>query len=370
MTASTRSRGGYEPGLDSQAEDRDRRHPPPGAVPARRPRSHDKSAGTFKRDREAKSRRDLVAGWLALGLDPKVELAKLLAAPAPTMTFAAAGDMMIATRYDAADQTVRSLRNALHKVAELQPDLVERAPGSWSVADVQELVAAMVADELSATTIDTYIRVVKQTLDFADVDPNPARDRRVKLPARTRAEVQPPSKQEFLAIVQAVADAHRLRLVVLEQTAMRIGELCSLPWGDVDVAGSRFRLSRERTKTRHPRWVQVPEWLMPYVLDLCPLEDRTAERVVFGGKPGPSGARWTARGKVAGVPLYSPHRSPPPARVAVAWAGRHFARPDGARRLGAVGDRDRHVQPCDAARRGVTGRAGGDSRCVAVWSPW
>ena len=26
---------------------------------------------------------------------------------------------------------------------------------------------------------------------------------------------------------------------------------------DVDVAGSRFRLSRARTKTRHPRWVQV-----------------------------------------------------------------------------------------------------------------
>lgn len=263
--------------------------------------------GSFDRDKEARTRRDLVAGWIAQGLDPKTELAKLLAAPVPAMTFAAAGDAMMASRYDAADQTVRGFRNALSKVAELQPELAGRAPDSWTVADAQTLVAAMVEAKLGATTIETYMRVVKQTLDFAGVDPNPARDRRVKLPARVRGEVQPPSKAEFLAILRVVAGAHRLRLVMLEQTAMRIGELCSLPWGDVDVAGSRFRLSRERTKTRHPRWVQVPEWLMAYVLDLCPLEDRTADRLVFGGKPGTIRRAMDRACKHAGVPLYSPH---------------------------------------------------------------
>lgn len=263
--------------------------------------------GSFDRDREARTRRDLIAGWLAQGLDPKVELEKLLAAPGAAGTFLAAGDAMIASRHDAEDQTLRGFRTAVAKVAELQPRLAKLPPGSWSVANVQSLVAAMVKSGLSATTVGTYLRVVKQVLDYAGVDPNPARDRRVKLPARKRGEVQPPSKQEFLAILRAIATVHRLRLVVLEQTAMRIGELCSLPWGDVDVAGGRFRLSRERTKTRHPRWVQVPEWLMPYVLDLCPLEDRTSARLVFGSTPGAVRRAMDRACKLAGVPVYSPH---------------------------------------------------------------
>jgi integrase len=325
--------------------------------------------GSFDRDRDARNRRDLVAGWLALGLDPKTELAKLIAPAAPTVTFAAAGDRMISTRYDAADQTVRGFRNALRKVAQLAPELASRAPDSWTVADVQELVAAMADDGLSATTIETYLRVVKQTLDFADVDPNPARDRRVKLPARTRDEVQPPDKQEVLAILRAIAATHRLRLVVLEQTAMRIGELCSLPWGDVDVAGSRFRLSRERgRKTRHPRWVQVPEWLMPHISTSArsKIALPTARvRRQAGDDPAGDGSRVQARRR----PALQPARSATPARVALARAGRDAARPDGARRLVAGRDRDRHLQPRDAARRGDPGRAGGDSRCVAVWSP-
>jgi integrase len=311
--------------------------------------------GSFDRDREARNRRDLVAGWLALGLDPKTELAKLIAPAAPTVTFAAAGDRMISTRYDAADQTVRGFRNALRKVAELAPELASRAPDSWTVADVQELVAAMADDELSATTIETYLRVVKQTLDFADVEPNPARDRRVKLPARTRDEVQPPSKQEFLAILRAIAATHRLRLVVLEQTAMRIGELCSLPWGDVDVAGSRFRLSRERTKTRHPRWVQVPEWLMPYILDLCPLEDRAADRAVFGGKQGTIRRAMDRACKLAGVPLYSPHDLRH--RRASLWHGQGVTLRDlmergGWSRAEIAIDTYSHVMPLDEATRG------------------
>jgi integrase len=56
-----------------------------------------------------------------------------------------------------------------------------------------------------------------------------------------------------------------------------------LTWGDVDVAGARFRLPRQRTKTHRPRWIQVPEWLVELVAATCPAEDRTPERRVFQG---------------------------------------------------------------------------------------
>lgn len=265
------------------------------------------SAGSFKRDREARLRRDLVAGWLAQGLDPKTELARLLETPEPARSFDDLGRAMITTRHDLAIATIRLHTNALDKVAALRPDLAQSAPDAWTVSDVQEFVAAMVKAELTPGTIRNYLGTVKQTLDFAGLEQNVARDRRVKPPAQERPEVQPPSKAEYLAIVGRVDDRYKLALIVLEQTAMRVGELASLPWGDVDVAGSRFRLSRERTKTRHPRWVQVPEWLMPHILDLCPLEDRTASRRVFPMSEGSVREAMTRACQLAGVANYTPH---------------------------------------------------------------
>jgi integrase len=70
---------------------------------------------------------------------------------------------------------------------------------------------------------------------------------------------------------------------VIEQTAMRTQDVLGLTWGDVDVAGARFRLPRQRTKTHRPRWIQVPEWLVELVAATCPAEDRTPERRVFQG---------------------------------------------------------------------------------------
>jgi integrase len=267
-----------------------------------------KSAGTFKRDREAKLRRDLVAGWLALGLDPKTELAKLQE-PAPVArSFAEEALALIATRHDAAGETVRSKRKALAKIRELRPDLAAKPAVDWEVRDVQELVAAMVEAKLAPATIDKYVTDgPKLVLEFAGLDPNPARDRRVKLPRIVRAETKPPTDREVLALLELVPLRLVLALIVLEQTAMRVGELVTLPWGDVDVVGDRFRLSRERVKTRHPRWVQLPGWLMNIVAASCPPEDRTETRHVFQTTEATLRQAMARACRAAGIPLYSPH---------------------------------------------------------------
>jgi integrase len=68
---------------------------------------------------------------------------------------------------------------------------------------------------------------------------------------------------------------------VLEATAIRVGELEALLWGDVDEAAGRWRISRATSKTRKPRWVQVPADLLAAVLAQVPREDRRADARVF-----------------------------------------------------------------------------------------
>jgi site-specific recombinase XerD len=266
------------------------------------------SAGTFKTDKEAKARRDLVSVWLANGLNPRDELAKLTAAPPKHRTFLQVAEAMIASRHDAADNTIRGKRKSIDKIRELKPELLEKEPGAWTVGDVQELVAAMVKSGLAPSSVDKYLTDgPKLVLEFAGVTPNVARDKRVKVPSQVTAEVSPPTATEVLAILRRVPSRHLLALVVLEQTAMRVGEIVSLPWGDVDEIGNRFRLSRERTKTRHPRWVQVPDWLMRIIAGRCPPEDRTDVRRVFASSESALRQAMSRACRGAGIPVYSPH---------------------------------------------------------------
>jgi integrase len=130
---------------------------------------------------------------------------------------------------------------------------------------------------------------------------------RVKLPRVKREIVDPPSAAEVETIIQTVPARWRLRLRVLEQTGMRVGELLALAWGDVDEEGSRFRIKSGKTAAAR-RWVAVPEWLMAEVAATCPREDRTPERIVFPGANSDRVRIVMARAcKTAGIAHYHPH---------------------------------------------------------------
>ena len=144
-------------------------------------------------------------------------------------------------------------------------------------------------------------------LDFAGVEPNPARDRRVKLPKVETTIVEPPSAEQVDAIVAHAAPRWRLPLRVLEGTGMRVGELCDLEWRDVDLAESRFRIRKGKTASAR-RWVAVPVPLMEAIAEACPPDDRTAERRVFPGFSPDTARRVVARAcKAAGIPHFHPH---------------------------------------------------------------
>lgn len=72
-----------------------------------------------------------------------------------------------------------------------------------------------------------------------------------------------------------------LPLLVLEATGMRVGELESARWGDLDERGSRLRLSRVHTKTSRARFVPLPADLLDAIVALVPREDRDLDAPIF-----------------------------------------------------------------------------------------
>lgn len=263
------------------------------------------TAGTFKTLADARARRDLVAGWLAAGLNPKDEIARLAERPPARLTFADWFTPYERSRIDFEPATAANLSSILRRLR--QHPIAGLPVEEVTVARLQELVADW-SQTLQPASVGRYMVQVRLLLDFAGADPNPARSKSLRLPTVTRDEPTPPTADQFLALVDALPRRHRLLVVLLEQTAMRVGEACAIEWGDVDEQGCRLRLRAAGTKSRRARWVQVPEWLMGAVAATCPREDRVdGRRVCVGATPDAVGGAMVRACRAAGLPKFSPH---------------------------------------------------------------
>jgi integrase len=255
--------------------------------------------GSFKTLKEAKARRDLVAGELAAGRSPADALRAMIDTP-KVRTFADWAEAYRASRVDIAAETAKNLTSHLKAMSTFDV----RDPATITPSDVQEWIAGLA---LKPGSIRRYLATLRAVLDFAEVDPNPARDPRVKLPREEHVPVVPPTAGEVETIIANVPPRWRLGLRTLEQTGMRVGELHALEWQDVDVAGLRFRVRNGKSKAAR-RWVAVPEWLMVEITDTTPIDDRTAQRRVFVGLTPDVAKNVMARAcKAAGIAHYHPH---------------------------------------------------------------
>jgi integrase len=274
-------------------------------------------AGSFLTQREAKIRRDLIAGEMAAGRNPQDKLQELRTPPEliKVETLAELGERFMTSRIDLDPKTEKNHRSALMRVNAWGG---ERDYTKLTFANCQEFVGTLVNGDDDAEVKPTrpgttrkYFNVFAQELDFAGLEPNPARDKRVKLPTLVEEEPEPPTAKQFLAILDNLSSPKwLLPLVTQEQTGMHVGEIITLTWGDVDVAESRFRLRYKNVKGRiraRARMVQVPDWLMSAIEETCPLEDRVAERKVFRGLNDDAARHAMANAcKTAGIPHFTP----------------------------------------------------------------
>jgi integrase len=108
---------------------------------------------------------------------------------------------------------------------------------------------ATLAETHKPSTVRKSLNVLQQALDHVQLDPNPARDRRIRLPRQRRVQIAPPETDHVEAVVRALPSRYRLPVLALDATAMRISELVELTWGDIDEHAGRWRV-RPDTRRR------------------------------------------------------------------------------------------------------------------------
>jgi integrase len=261
-----------------------------------------KTAGTFKTRREAEARREWVLLEMAAMRVPDVRVLH----PKPRRRLEDECRRWRESRLDHAESTRAAM--AHHQTRIVWGLGADTDPASITVADVQGFVAALAVD-LKARTVQLYLATLKQVLDHAEVVPNPARDRRVRVPRVVAEEPVPPSWREVELLLAAIPDRYRLLVRVLEATGLRVGEALAATWGDLDAGASRLRVSRVRTKTAAGRrWAQLPEPLLEGLLAGTPPDDRSPDRRLFAGLNQDNFRGAMARAcQRAGIPVYSAH---------------------------------------------------------------
>lgn len=149
-------------------------------------------AGSFATRREALARRGWIAGELAAMRVPDVS--SLLIEPTRSPSVADACERWRATRVDVAETT-----RVLHRVAlgRVLPILGDRRLDQLTVDDINAVVIELARTGRKRETIRKSVKYLAAVLEENGVEPNPARDKRVRLPHAEPVELEPPTSEHI-----------------------------------------------------------------------------------------------------------------------------------------------------------------------------
>jgi integrase len=207
---------------------------------------------------------------------------------------------------------VREATKVQHRTAlgRVLPVLGDRRVDAIAPADVAELVARLVHEGKARESIRKSVTALAMVLDFAGIAPNPARDRvHVRLPLEEPTEPKPPSAEHVEAAGWLLKPSYLLALLALDASGARVGELEAARLGDLDEERRAWLVPAAVSKTRRPRWVELPADLFEALLEQLPArEDRDPEAPLFGEATADRLRMAIGRAcRDAGVPRFSPH---------------------------------------------------------------
>jgi integrase len=263
--------------------------------------------GTFAHRRDAFTRAAWITSELAAGRLPNLSLAAVELPKAPTL--GEATEAWCASRSDVVDGTRDMHTSAVGRIWTVAPHLRTRRIDELTHTDVAALVAAMVEKPYKRETIKKTRDALALTLDFHNVEPNPARDKRVKLPRERKAHVPPPLAEHVERIAERLPRYHVLPLLIIDECGPRVNELATAKVGDLDEHRRAIRVRSEVEKNERYRHLQLPDDLFAAVLATQPpREDRNLDAPLFPDLN--DAALRTAISKACkatGTPHFSPH---------------------------------------------------------------
>jgi len=260
--------------------------------------------GSFKTKRLARIRAAFIEGELGAGRLPDLSFGA--SDPTPVLAFEQAARAWQGSRLDIAATTRDQHRIQLDK---LLPLIGDRAVEELQPADFVAVVAALHGDGVARETIRKTLGVGAMVLDHAGINPNPARDRSIKLPREEPKQINPPSAADIEAVFARIPAEHRLALLWLDWSGARVSSVDLTLAGDYDEARQRVRLRAATTKTRRALWVGLHPVLAEAIEATLPHRRfRDPEARLFASSGADALRTSIAKAcRAEGIPLWSPH---------------------------------------------------------------
>jgi integrase len=203
--------------------------------------------GVFDTEARALLRREVALDEIARNVEPT-------RAPKEALAASSVRDAAVAWLATLTDLAPRTLKNYRRTVATLPAWLERKDPLLVDHADIQRFVQELAARKFARATIEREIVALRSVLDYAGASPNPASDRRVRLPRKIRKAYRLPSRADILELHAALPDRIPL-MILLEHTGLRVSEVAALLPSDHDRPRNRI-LVRDSKTTAGRRWVE------------------------------------------------------------------------------------------------------------------
>jgi integrase len=262
--------------------------------------------GSFRTRGEALDRRRWLDGELAAMRVP--DLAGIKRRPLRARSLADAVGAYRASRIDIADATRVNIGTSLNMIMGALD--ATRPLDDFTPQKIGDAVAGLHASGYKRETIRKAVIQLACAFDFAEVEPNPVRDKlRVRLPRGDVREPEPPSAEHVEAVYRLLPSKHRLALLWLDWSGARVSSIDTTMIGDYDEPRRRVRLRAAASKTKRALWVDLPDVLADAIeRTLPPREDRDLGARLFASSGADAIRTSIAKAcRGAGVPLWSPH---------------------------------------------------------------
>ncbi len=153
------------------------------------------------------------------------------------------------------------------------------------------------------------VKYAAAVLEDNSIDPNPFRDRRIRLPHEEHEELDPPTAAHVEAVIRLLPSAYRLPLLWLDWSGARVASVDQTLIGDFDEQQRRIRLRAATMKSRRALWVELTDVLADALeATMPPREDRDPEARLFPGCSADRLRTAISRAcKASGIPVFSPH---------------------------------------------------------------